>query len=56
MDKIEFGKFIYSRRKKFNLSQQALANELCLSDKLFLTGKEEFHIQKYLIWKIYQGY
>lgn len=31
MDKIEFGKFIYSRRKKFNLSQQALANELCLS-------------------------
>ena len=31
MDKIEFGKFIYSRRKKINLSQQALASELCLS-------------------------
>ena len=33
MNKIEFGKFIYNRRKKLNLSQQALANELCLSNQ-----------------------
>lgn len=33
MNKIEFGKFIYNRRKKLNLSQQSLANELCLSSQ-----------------------